>query len=132
MATILVVEDDKHLRAMLKRTLTRSGHSVVEAGDGEQGLALFRAQPTDIVITDILMPGCDGIETIIGLRRMRPDLKIVAISGGGRVGASSYLEIAQKLGAQFTLRKPFKPADLLAAIGAVSNGPIPAGPPFRP
>jgi len=99
MACILVIDDEPIVRTVIRKYLEIEGHEVVEAPDGEVGLELFRAKPTDLVITDILMPNKEGIETIREFRRDFPELKIIAMSGGGRVDSNAYLNLAKKFGA---------------------------------
>ena len=118
MARILLIEDDTPLREVLAATLVNAGHIVAQAGDGRQGVELFDLAPADLVITDILMPGQEGIETIMQLRRLAPGLPIIAISGGA-THSKFYLGMAAKLGAQRVLAKPFTPAELLRAIDEV-------------
>jgi CheY-like chemotaxis protein len=117
MATVLVVDDDPSIRRVVRVVLEASGHSVCEAEDGNEAVAQYEALSfVGLVITDIVMAGKDGIETIVELRRRRKDLKILVISGGGQVGASTYLRMAGILGANMTLEKPFSAADLKAAV----------------
>ena len=116
MAEILLIDDDEGFRGMLHRLLTREGHSVVACGDGRAGVALFRKHPVYLVITDLIMPDQEGIETIIQLRREFPGVKIIAMSGGGRVTPEIYLVSAANLGACRTFIKPFDTAEFLAAI----------------
>lgn len=94
----------------------REGFDVDEAADGNEGLKHFRAEPSDIVITDIIMPDREGIEVITELRRIRPGLSIIAISGGGRIGPDSYLPLAREFGAARTFAKPVDKNELLAAV----------------
>ena len=84
------------------------GHEVIEANQGDEGLRLYRAKPADLVITDIIMPEMDGIEVIMALRREAPQLKVIAMSGGGRFMQMEPLSMAEPLGAFATLRKPFE------------------------
>src|SRR5688572_234064 len=86
MQRILVIDDDEQVRALLYEILDRAGFKVVEATNGVEGLKLYRAQPADLVITDLIMPEKEGVETILELRREFPDVRVVAISGGGRNG----------------------------------------------
>ena len=116
MARILIIDDEDQPRRMLQQVLIRAGYEVVEARDGNQGLQLFRVSQTDLIITDILMPEKEGLETIIDLRREFPAVKIIAISGGGRTGNLNFLEVAKRLGAQRTLQKPFELQEMLAAV----------------
>jgi DNA-binding response OmpR family regulator len=115
-ARILIIDDEDQPRRMLQQVLIRAGYEVIEARDGNQGLQLFRASPTDLIITDILMPEKEGLETIIDLRREFPAVKIIAISGGGRTGNLNFLEVAKRLGAQRTLQKPFELQEMIAAV----------------
>jgi len=112
---ILVIDDDDLVRETMKLGLESAHYQVSEANDGAVGLQIAFQDEFDLVITDILMPNKEGIETIQELRRARPALKIIAISGGDRRGGS-FLEIAEKLGANKTLRKPFRPQELLRCV----------------
>src|SRR5947207_3510654 len=105
MARILVVDDDIPFRKMLRLTLSRFGHAVGEARDGDEALKTIREAPVDLVMTDLIMPGREGIETIEALRHEFPALKIIAMSGGGRMTAHQYLSIARAMGADRTLAK---------------------------
>ncbi len=116
MKRILVIDDDIQVRQMLKQMLERGGYAVVDASNGEEGIRLYRDEPTDLVITDIIMPEKEGIETIMELKREFPDVKIIAVSGGGRVDPGHYLEIAHRCGGDRTFTKPFDRAELLEAI----------------
>ena len=113
---ILVIDDDYFVRYTLARILRGNGYDVVTAADGEQGMSVFRSAAPDLVITDIIMPNQEGIETIRHMRRERPDARIIAISGGGRIGTLDVLEIAQKLGADEVMHKPFDAAQLLSQV----------------
>ena len=126
MARILLIEDDDELRKVIAQSLAHAGHEVVQAADGRQGIDLFHATPFDLVLTDLVMPGKEGVETIIELHREQPTLKIIAMSGG-MLRSNFYLELAGKLGAHRTLAKPFMPAELLGAIDEVLAPPS-AGP----
>ena len=106
MPKILLIDDDGQFRRMLKTRLERAGFDVFEADDGDRGIKLFRSEPVDLVITDIVMPDQEGFATISALRRISPVVKIVAVSGGGIVNADSYLPVAKKLGAARTFPKP--------------------------
>ena len=117
MTRVLLMEDDHQARALLQHMLESLGLEVFAATDGLEGLRLFRAHEIDVVVTDILMPEQEGLETIGELRRMNPDIKIVAISGGGTLlDAEDVLLHASRIGAQKTLEKPFSKADLAAAL----------------
>jgi len=116
MAKILIIDDDSQIRGMLRRVLQRAGHGVLEASDGNQGVALCRRDLPDVVLTDIVMPEKEGIGTIVELRREWPGLPIIAMSGGARYGPREYLEAARHLGAALALEKPFRPRQVLEAI----------------
>ena len=119
MTRILVIDDEPQVRAMLQQMLEREGYKVVEAEEGGVGIKLYQEHPPDLVITDILMPGKEGIETILALRKAYPGVKIIAISGGGRMGKLDVLPIAKSFGAVRTLAKPFEREELLEAVRAV-------------
>lgn len=116
MERILIIDDDDQYRSMLKEMLGRSGYEIVEASDGREGVQLYKENPTDLVITDLIMPEKEGIETIQELKKDFPDVKIIAISGGGRVGPEGYLHLAKMLGAQRTLAKPIEREGLLRTV----------------
>jgi CheY-like chemotaxis protein len=119
MASILVIDDDSSVRAVIVGALSDAGYEVMEAVDGQEGLKCYRNSPTDLVITDLIMPEKEGIETIMELRREFPQVKVIAISGGTRYGSNDNLRMAEQLGARRTLTKPFKIPDLLAAVREV-------------
>jgi DNA-binding NtrC family response regulator len=116
MARILVIDDDVQILEMLRQTLEREGYEVIGSLDGKEGIRLYREAPTDLIITDIVMPEKEGIETIMELKRDFPDVKIIAISGGGRIGPEDYLRIAKKLGAMHTFTKPIGREELLGVV----------------
>lgn len=116
MARILIIDDEDQSRNMLSQALTRAGYEVATARDGSEGIALFRTVMADLIITDILMPGKEGLETIMELRRDFPEVKIIAMSGGGRTGNLNFLDIAERLGARRTLQKPFHLQDVLHLV----------------
>ena len=116
MTAILMVDDQKELRAVVGRVLTEAGYEVAEAEDGDAALAAFRASPPALVITDIVMPGKAGIEVIATMKREHPEVKVLAISGGGRAHVMDFLAIARKVGADAALEKPFRKSDLLARV----------------
>jgi CheY-like chemotaxis protein len=136
MIRILLVDDDQSFRPMLAETLSRLGHHVVTATNGDEALVLFREDAIDLVITDLIMPEREGLDVIRTLRRRAPNVKIIAMSGGGRTSPVTYLEIAKRLGAATVLAKPFSTEQLKSAIAeavpsaqAVSNS---AAPPSGP
>jgi CheY-like chemotaxis protein len=116
MALILIIDDDNQFRAMLREMLERAGYEVVDAPDGKEGIKLYREKAADLIITDIVMPEKEGIETIMELRRDFPDVKIIAISGGGRLDSGQYLIMAKSLGALYTFTKPVEREKLLQAV----------------
>ena len=116
MATILLIDDDEAFRSMLRRALQRVGYDVVEASDGRAGLQALSDARVDLVITDIIMPEMDGLETIRALRQSHPELKIIAMSGGGRATPEGYLAIAKLFGTAAVFTKPFDNEELFAAI----------------
>ena len=116
MTRILLIDDDALARDILQQMLERAGYDVVEAASGRDGLQQYQASAIDLIITDILMPDQDGLEIIQELRRLAPEAKIIAITGGGQSGLLDLLPIAAKLGAQRTLRKPLQRLELLKAI----------------
>lgn len=107
MTTVLVIDDEEAVRSLLRQLLQRRGFAVIEARDGEEGLRCFHSQPVDLVICDLIMPRLNGVETILGLRRASPDVKIIAMSGGGRSHAIELLKVAGDMGADHVLGKPF-------------------------
>jgi DNA-binding NtrC family response regulator len=117
MAHILVIDDDDALREVVTMALEQKGHRVTAAENGKVGVARFQTDPADVVLTDILMPEQEGVETIMQLRKRYPELKIIAMSGGGPRSAV-YLQICARLGAR-TLAKPFSITDLDQAIAEV-------------
>jgi DNA-binding response OmpR family regulator len=116
MARILLIDDDDPVRRVLSQTMIRAGHTVIEASNGKEGLDLFKSAKADLVITDIVMPGTEGTEVLLELRKKNPPVKIIAISGGGRQGTADYLKVARHLGASKVLAKPFSGDELIAAI----------------
>lgn len=123
MQSILVIDDDKLMRLALARILISSGFNVVQAADGDEGLQLYRSQEFDLVITDLIMPDKEGIQIIRELRKENSKIRIIAMSAGGRGGATDYLKWARLMGAKQCLSKPIKRDDLLAAVQAVLDLP---------
>lgn len=116
MARVLVVDDESQMREVLGQALTRRGHTVDQAADGRQALQRLAEHQPDLVITDLVMPEMEGIETIQALRRKCPALPIIAISGGGRVDPENYLSMAGQIGANRTFAKPFSLEEILTAV----------------
>jgi CheY-like chemotaxis protein len=115
-ARILVIDDDPVVRGMLVEMLRREGYDVDEAEDGRQGMKRFHEHPAALVITDVVMPEQEGLETLMQLRHSGQPVKVVAISGGGRVGPDAYLNSARTLGADAILAKPFGREELLEVV----------------
>ena len=124
MGRILLIDDNVQILNMLRQILEPEGYEVVDAINGNEGIRLYREKPTDLIITDLIMPEKDGIETIMELRRDFPDVKIIAISGGGRSHPGPYLKIAKEVGAQYTFAKPVKREELLNAVRALLKQPF--------
>jgi CheY-like chemotaxis protein len=120
-ACILVVDDDQFVRSLLRAVLERQGYSVVEAANGDEGLQAYQARPTDVVITDMQMPGMDGQEMILALRGACPTARIIAMSGGKRA-----LNMAKTL-VQYTLEKPLCMKELLDTVQRLVSAPGSAG-----
>ena len=116
MAQILVIDDQEEIRELLRRFLTSAGYDVLTASNGRAGKKLFNADHVDLVITDIFMPEEDGLETIMSMRQHHPDVKIIAISGGGSLGNIDMLQAAKRLGAFRVFTKPFELEALLEAV----------------
>jgi DNA-binding response OmpR family regulator len=118
-AKILVIDDEAAMRRMIGRVLSGAGHEVLESEDGVDGLRKFRAEAPAIVITDIIMPHRDGLETIREIRDAKSKTGIIAISGGGIGDGALYLSISEEFGADAIVQKPFRPAELIAAVDKV-------------
>jgi DNA-binding response OmpR family regulator len=114
--TILIVDDDPQIRKLLSAILKRDGYGIITAPDGRQALRELDNQAVDLVITDLIMPGKEGIETIMEIRKKIPGMPIIAISGGGKLNPQTYLDIARSLGAVRTMSKPINPASLTATV----------------
>jgi two-component system, chemotaxis family, chemotaxis protein CheY len=113
---VLVIDDDEAVRSSLEVLLEAYDYEVVLARDGRQGLAAFRANSPDVVLVDLMMPVMDGIEAIARIRREWPDAFIIAMSGGGGIGAWDNLAAARELGADHAIEKPFEADELLALL----------------
>jgi len=114
--TILIVDDDAQIRKLLRIILAREGYTIEEAPDGHAALTAFQRQPADLIITDLIMPRKEGIETIMDLRKLNPAVKIIAISGGGQLDPQTYLSFASGLGAAVTMSKPIDTGKLVASV----------------
>lgn len=114
---ILIIDDDPAVRNFISVSLKDENHTVFEAENGFKGLNVLREyQEIEVVITDIIMPEKEGIETIKDIRKQSPFIKILAISGGGKLEPECYLRLASALGAHKSLKKPFKVSELLNAL----------------
>jgi DNA-binding NtrC family response regulator len=122
MERILIIDDEQQIRSMLRLMLERDGYEVVEAPDGIEGIKAYRQKPADLIITDLIMPNKDGIGMIIELQKEFPDVKIIAMSGGGLNKPEGYLKGAKKLGAACTLTKPIDREKMLRAVKNIIKG----------
>ncbi len=116
MARILIIDDERQVRELLRDILEEAGYDVAEASDGQEAMKIQKSEPAELIITDLIMPEKEGIETIRELKQSYPDVRIIAMSGGGVVGPDSYLKIAQGVGAIWTFSKPIKRDELLDGI----------------
>ena len=123
MSRILVIDDEDQIRAMLRQVLEFSGYDVIEARDGDEGIRVFQLLHPDLVITDILMPGKEGLECIQELKRLAPGVRVIAISGGGRHPPLDVLDVARRFGARRTFWKPFDLRKMLDAVREELNDP---------
>lgn len=113
---ILVADDEEPVRGLLKMILQLEGYYVRTAADGEEVLKMCRVEDFDLLITDIMMPKKEGVETILELKNINPGISIIAISGGGKQDGMDVLRAAEMVGAEHTLAKPFEPKDLVKAV----------------
>ncbi len=116
MKRILIIDDDHHILLMIKKMLERAGFEIELASNGNEGLELFKRSQADLVITDIIMPEKEGLETIREMKRLRSDLKIIAMSGGGKISADNYLNTAKIFGASKVLEKPFSQKTMISTV----------------
>lgn len=125
MARVLVVDDDPVILELVKEMLEGAGHAAVAAANGRSAMELVKDTPVEVVLTDILMPDKDGLEFIRELRRDCPQAKIIAMSGGGSLKINlDFLQVAKRMGAVFTLQKPFTPQALIDAVDcALASSP---------
>lgn len=121
MPTILLIEDDTDLRRLLIKVLERENFKVLEAGNGLEAMHILNLQTPDLVVTDLIMPDQDGIGTINLLKKNHPGIKIIAISGGGRMLSEDYLKIAKMLGADHTFKKPFDNKEFVLKVKELLN-----------
>ena len=116
---ILVIDDDELIRATLSRLLQKRNWTVYEAKNGVEGIAMYKTHKPDVILTDILMPDKEGLETISEIRHADPHTKIIAISSGGQSQNLSFLQLAKKIGASCTINKPVKPDELFNALDSL-------------
>ena len=121
MPKILIIDDEEQIRKMLRAFLEGEDFHIFEAKNGNEGIKIFKDEMPEIVISDIIMPDKEGLETIMEINRMGMNTKIIAISGGGYVHSTSYLDLALKLGADFVLEKPFERVALMETINLALN-----------
>lgn len=131
MGKVLIVDDEEDIRDALQMVLEREGYEVRIASNGSEAVELQRSEPVDVVITDIIMPEKDGVSTIKEIRQAFPEIRIIAISGGGGVESldyrpeaittTAYLAAAKQAGADLTFTKPFERQDLIQAVGDLIN-----------
>ena len=121
MDRILLIDDEEFIREGLGKLLELKGYKVDTASNGKSALNIMKSIIPDLIITDIIMPDFDGIELILKVKQIYPDVKIIAISGGGRINADNHLAIASQLGADKVLIKPFSSDELILAISALSR-----------
>lgn len=117
---VLIVDDEVSVRKIVKRVLDAPGYEFLEAENGSQAIDIFRNEKLDMVITDLVMPGKNGIDLIMEIKKSKKPIPVIAISGGGGVtGRFNYLEIARLIGAENILNKPFENAELKTMSDAV-------------
>lgn len=125
MAHILLIEDDPTMRTTLEEMLRGAGHRVTVAANGAQGVRSFATERPDVVVTDVLMPEKDGIQTLREIRATAPSVPVIVVSGGGRTRYMDFLKVAKEFGAAEVLEKPLRRAALLDALARVLAGPKP-------
>ncbi|HNX53207.1 MAG TPA: response regulator [Pontiellaceae bacterium] len=113
---ILLVDDEEAIRKMVRAVLGSELYEFAEAANGIAAQAILEKQKFALVISDVIMPDCDGIELVMAIRRKLPEIKIIVMSGGGRVRAGHYLDLARKLGATRVFEKPFDTAELRQTV----------------
>jgi len=123
MARILIIDDDATIRLLLRIVFEFSGYEVLEAGDGHEGMECYRMGSPDLIITDLLMPRKDGLETISELQREAPQVKIIAMSGSTQYGDSNLLDVAKQWGAQCAFQKPFQLSEMCEAVRELLQQP---------
>ena len=119
MARILVIDDQDSIRRVVRRALEQDGHEVFDASDGELGMEILESDSFDVVITDIFMPGQDGIVTLRQVRKRFPEVKVIVISGGDSTGMMDLRQDAELLGAVKSLQKPFNAREIMDVVRSV-------------
>ncbi|MBI1777298.1 MAG: response regulator [Proteobacteria bacterium] len=119
MASVLVIDDDAAARRLFAQVLSREGHVIRTSADGQLGLEQFKQARPDVVVTDLIMPNREGIETIRAMRAFDPSVPIIAMSGNTGAKLMNFLKLAKVSGATLTLEKPFRPSELVAAVSKV-------------
>jgi CheY-like chemotaxis protein len=114
--TVCVIDDDHLVRRTMCEALQSAGYATVEAADGNEGIAVIERTNPSVAVIDIIMPSREGLDVIVEATQRFPQLKILAVSGGGQMGPTDYLELARQLGAHDTLAKPFRNAEFLDRI----------------
>lgn len=127
MATVLVIDDNEDLRDTLVAVLEDEGYTTLIAVDGASGVRVFKESRPDLVITDLVMPKSNGLDTIRGIKEIDPSARIIAMSGGSLISQDYYLDVAATLGAMQVLPKPFEVEDLIRAVSECLSAP-PAAP----
>ena len=116
---LLVVDDDANIRQIMRLLLEAAGYRVLCAADGREAMQLIEAQAFDLILTDMLMPGSDGLELLSAMKKSRSTVRVLVMSGGGMIGVADYLKVAKKLGAHGVLEKPFTGETLLATVAGL-------------
>ena len=124
MSRILVIDDDPHIRKMLRKMLATEGYAVAEARDGHQALQIQAREPADVIITDIIMPVKGGIDTINEFKDKYPQVKIIAMSGGGFLDAEDHLILPKRMGIRHTFTKPVEKNQILDAVRDLLKQPV--------
>lgn len=119
MARILVIDDQEPIRRIVRRALEQAGHEVIDASDGEMGMQMLARHSVAVVISDIFMPGQDGILTLRQIRKQFPDVKVIVISGGDSTGMLDLRRDAELLGAVKSLQKPFTAREIIDLVRSV-------------
>ncbi|MCK4992634.1 MAG: response regulator, partial [Bacteroidales bacterium] len=121
MLKVLVIDDSSVIVDYIKGNLEEAGYEVCTADNGKAGIEMIDKYDLDLVITDIIMPERDGVEVMLYIKRLYPDIRTIVITSGGAIAAKDHLSMASKLGADFVIQKPVDPLQLLATISAIQN-----------